>query len=182
MASSQSRYTGSSPRARGTRHGQGGEQPLRRFIPACAGTRPPGSGCTPGRRFIPACAGNTCGTASWRTCSTVHPRVRGEHPVDGQEHVRMTGSSPRARGTQLKDQLRGTKNRFIPACAGNTPRTPPAPSPAPVHPRVRGEHRRVWLRNGGSAGSSPRARGTRRQQRRSRHDHRFIPACAGNTL
>ncbi len=52
-------------------------------------------------------------------------------------------------------------NRFIPACAGNTPEVAAPASPSSVHPRVCGEHLRAQ-RDGGSK-------------------HRFIPACAGNT-
>ena len=152
---------GSSPRARGTPRSQ----------PA---------GC-PVFRFIPACAGNT-ETASppprWRT---VHPRVRGEHIRSLRFSCFLPGSSPRARGTLLfvNDPVR--PRRFIPACAGNTRQHAPGGHAIPVHPRVRGEHPLNSTRHRTRLGSSPRARGTRRQVARRRSAHRFIPACAGNT-
>ena len=54
-----------------------------------------------------------------------------------------------------------TAPRFIPACAGNSPR-----------------HQR---RAAGSTGSSPRVRGTRVDGVEKRLRKRFIPACAGNS-
>ena len=70
--------------------------------------------------------------------------------------------------------------RFIPACAGNAcsgrfPRFPPA-----VHPRMRGERRKINRHSGVAAGSSPHARGTRVGERVGNRNPRFIPACAGN--
>ena len=50
-----------------------------------------------------------------------------------------------------------------------------------VHPRVRGEHGRLNNRHIPEIGSSPRARGTRRELVCARDLLRFIPACAGNT-
>ena len=110
----------------------------------------------------------------------VHPRVRGEHA--DFPHRRNRPVHPRVRGEHRR-RARGAAwdSRFIPACAGNT--APDADAIA-------------------HAGSSPRARGTRRltPQRcrcqpvhpRVRGEHcairtelrslpRFIPACAGNT-
>ena len=194
---------GSSPRARGTLQQSGTFANLRRrFIPACAGnTTAVQWRCEPppvhprvrgehGRRmcptgatvrFIPACAGNTAGAAA----------VQSTKP----------GSSPRARGTPSNDAFGGAENRFIPACAGNTIVGSPTKALNSVHPRVRGEHRprsaAIWLRSVhprvrgehlaqartaiGGAGSSPRARGTRRPPGGRAAARRFIPACAGNT-
>ena len=75
----------------------------------------------------------------------------------------------------------GRRDRFIPACAGNTGRPELYTGQPSVHPRVCGEHfarRRHILSD---AGSSPRVRGTRVLDRRRCGGSRFIPACAGNT-
>ena len=112
-------------------------------------------------RFIPARAGNT----EW-----IH-----------SSKAACTGSSPLARGTQDLRPVPLLHRRFIPARAGNTswPSRPACGSS--VHPRSRGEHSTgfspipVW------SGSSPLARGTRREPPRGRPAPRFIPARAGNT-
>ena len=132
---------GSSPRARGT--------PI-------AGDY----GCT-GYRFIPAGAGNTGKNRLVSLASSVHPRGRGEHERETSPTFVGNGSSPRARGTLIKMQIRDEENRFIPAGAGNTLLPVITPEYLPVHPRGRGEHANV------------------------RHyrtvSYRFIPAGAGNT-
>ena len=95
--------------------------------------------------------------------------------------LQSRGSSPRARGTPGRGRSARPDRRFIPARAGNTATCFTTTCRTSVHPRARGEHyRRVCLRKG-RAGSSPRARGTRRGSRRVRRRHRFIPARAGNT-
>ena len=152
---------GSSPRARGTR---GPDRRRRRL-----------------RRFIPACAGNTATVAEGLSRSPVHPRVRGEHVPRAGQFARNSGSSPRARGTQLQAvQLRG-EVRFIPACAGNTTQLLRSSLARAVHPRVRGEHISTETRWSGRTGSSPRARGTPAALSGRPISDRFIPACAGNT-
>ena len=113
-------------------------------------------------RFIPACAGNS--TASTRTVlmSAVHPRLRGElfpHLFTG---VKLTGSSPLARGTLSVDGSLEGYVRFIPACAGNS-------SGASI----------VWS---SPIGSSPLARGTLSDGKITLYLERFIPACAGNSF
>ena len=152
---------GSSPRARGT------QLPIERVCPAT--------------RFIPACAGNTHCYYHYRIRTAVHPRVRGEHQGVSVTEGADTGSSPRARGTPRGSRSCGSKLRFIPACAGNTSTGRRAHRPAAVHPRVRGEHSSNVGRVTVHAGSSPRARGTRRNDRGGLVLRRFIPACAGNT-
>ncbi len=115
--------TGSSPLARGTLRGAGGR--LAVF------------------RFIPAGAGNTRPRCSARLEPSVHPRWRGEHPalllVSDAHH----GSSPLARGTRYKGFMEDHGRRFIPAGAGNTPLGSDPALDVTVHPRWRGEHRRV---------------------------------------
>ena len=95
------------------------------------------------------------------TRPAVHPRERGEH-------------RPQAPLGRLHD-------RFIPASAGNTISPSISMRPALVHPRERGEHVAGSHCSGCSAGSSPRARGTRRPLHGDRRARRFIPASAGNT-
>ena len=51
-----------------------------------------------------------------------------------------------------------------------------------VHPRSRGEHRRLPIAHVPPTGSSPLARGTRRLRRDRFQCRRFIPARAGNTI
>ena len=132
-------------------------------------------------RFIPACAGNTAFSTIARLSSSVHPRVCGEHAVICLFVHPVNGSSPRVRGTRQISAQEGQEGRFIPACAGNTSRPPACSVPAAVHPRVCGEHWPGSAVPPGSAGSSPRVRGTRRAGDVQSERLRFIPACAGNT-
>ena len=151
---------GSSPRVRGT--------------PAC---RCPSPRCF---RFIPACAGNAEPTALCASISAVHPRVCGERVQVSESPDSRSGSSPRVRGT--RQELHGVQllERFIPACAGNAARRRWSPAPAPVHPRVCGERLTSVQNSLLTTGSSPRVRGTRRDEDRVDGLDRFIPACAGN--
>ena len=75
-----------------------------------------------------------------------------------------------------------TLERFIPAGAGNTSTSTPPMPVGPVHPRGRGEHTGSSCALASNRGSSPRARGTRRQQIRLDSRIWFIPAGAGNTF
>ena len=153
---------GSSPRARGTRIWR------RRFF-CCS-------------RFIPAGAGNTPGVAVVVFYTSVHPRGRGEHNHTSDPTHATTGSSPRARGTQVGPLGDSELHRFIPAGAGNTCSPSAASRAATVHPRGRGEHLIFELYGLHSNGSSPRARGTQVQVRLAVNAVRFIPAGAGNTI
>ena len=133
---------GSSPRVRGTLL----------IVPVLAGVR----------RFIPACAGNTTYTGTSMPEQTVHPRVCGEHLRDWTGPWISTGSSPRVRGTRSTCRIARHGTRFIPACAGNTPRASRISYGPAVHPRVCGEHGRMCARCSRCRGSSPRVRGTLR--------------------
>ena len=153
---------GSSPRVRGTRSRSSMRPPRRWFIPACAGnTRWPPKPRRPSTWFIPACAGNTAAARPIPAPTPVHPRVCGEHEQAQSPHRQPGGSSPRVRGTLRRYAGERSRQRFIPACAGNTRSSEPSSPSAPVHPRVCGEHPapvRVMERTNGS---SPRVRGTR---------------------
>ncbi len=153
-------------------------------------------------RFIPACAGNTQKNFVWFACVTVHPRVCGEHVLHIVQFLFLGGSSPRVRGTRPSGKLiivdlgssprvrgtpflvrkRSSKERFIPACAGNTVSLSPAEIFRKVHPRVCGEHFFSAAVAFINPGSSPRVRGTPLYIFNPGKFFRFIPACAGNTI
>ena len=133
-------------------------------------------------RFIPACAGNTSKPCAGSSYFAVHPRVCGEHQDIINTNYRISGSSPRVRGTQRRWRVYARLRRFIPACAGNTEATVSYDLPEPVHPRVCGEHKQGDPVPGSFLGSSPRVRGTPRTPDACAGRRRFIPACAGNTL
>ena len=115
----------------------------------------------------------------------------------------VAGSSPRVRGTPWSRGIACTPNRFIPACAGNSPAHPGSSRGLPVHPRacgelvivrdepqtedgssprVRGQLADIAIDMVDITGSSPRVRGTLRDRRFRRGWFRFIPARAGNSM
>ena len=91
---------GSSPLARGTLHNR-----LSVFVYP---------------RFIPACAGNSVFRDSRMEREPVHPRLRGELRSAPIVEIQTLGSSPLARGTLRHMPAPDWKERFIPACAGNS--------------------------------------------------------------
>ena len=111
----------------------------------------------------------------------VHPRVCGELIALPARPSTMAGSSPRVRGTPSHATPRHPQRRFIPACAGNSPRCWSARSRSAVHPRVCGELTASRRRCRRCFGSSPRVRGTRVVRADGQVGGRFIPACAGNS-
>ncbi len=99
---------------------------------------------------------------------------------DGDLVLQVHGSSPRLRGTREMCNGDHSRQRFIPAPAGNA--SPPGWSRgrATVHPRACGErviYRWLWAMR---AGSSPRLRGTLPNRSGLPAPVRFIPAPAGN--
>ena len=111
-------------------------------------------------RFIPAYAGNAGRSADVCERLAVHPRIRGERPVETGGADVAVGSSPHTRGTLF----RGGWHRLC----------------STVHPRIRGERlycaRAAAIRDG----SSPHTRGTPLGSHCWRSNPRFIPAYAGN--
>ena len=154
------KFSGSSPRARGTVRSRFVE-----FLPP---------------RFIPARAGNGRFGAAGGVCGTVHPRARGERQRCRKGWGSINGSSPRARGTGTRREAARTNVRFIPARAGNGQGSQGTPVLQAVHPRARGERGSGDRECHGVTGSSPRARGTGRRKRSRSTRERFIPARAGN--
>ena len=152
---------GSSPHVRGTR-----------ALSVCHLSAP---------RFIPACAGNTPFQIVLLAALPVHPRMCGEHPRQTLKSGGVFGSSPHVRGTLQQKGARLGTDRFIPACAGNTPRSNSCSVFSTVHPRMCGEHGVHRSVRGRAFGSSPHVRGTLEAFKVDREDIRFIPACAGNT-
>ena len=136
----------------------------------------------PVRRFIPAYAGNESLISARASCTTVHPRIRGERGTARITSARPSGSSPHTRGTHVLHAVGDLDHRFIPAYAGNAPSRLARDLSHPVHPRIRGE------RTGGQTalpsiiGSSPHTRGTQLLQVVAHRLDRFIPAYAGNAL
>ena len=155
------RMFGSSPRVRGT------PRLLRQVRPQ--------------RRFIPACAGNSRPPSRAASRTAVHPRVCGELQRGARKTAVETGSSPRVRGTRTQEHRPHGPHRFIPACAGNSRPAGPIVRRRAVHPRVCGELSSWQRRTPVASGSSPRVRGTHRPAAPHPVDHRFIPACAGNS-
>jgi len=84
------------------------------------GTRKGKEGKDKENRFIPAGAGNTPNIVKIGRSIQVHPRGRGEHAAAYSASSITPGSSPRARGTLLREHRLNGNDRFIPAGAGNT--------------------------------------------------------------
>ncbi len=131
--------------------------------------------------FILAFARNAPLHSCHRTNNSVHPRVCGERAVHPRGCLQLNGSSPRLRGTPDSVSPVTARPRFIPAFAGNACQSSSGIAPISVHPRVCGEHLHPQARRDGELGSSPRLRGTHREDRASHTGDRFIPAFAGNT-
>ena len=90
--------------------------------------------------IIPAYAGNTSQCAALRAVLRDHPRVCGEHRSATSLAVRLTGSSPRMRGTPVDGSWHALLSGIIPAYAGNTSLMIRSADGIWDHPRVCGEH------------------------------------------
>ena len=131
--------------------------------------------------LIPARAGNTWASQPRHNRPRAHPRSRGEHFLDDGGGAVVEGSSPLARGTQLKGKNQDGTDGLIPARAGNTAFRDPSLPNNRAHPRSRGEHVANLLCVMVMAGSSPLARGTLCVVIDLAHGVGLIPARAGNT-
>ena len=152
---------GSSPLARGLRHGRPVEGAQHRIIPARAG-------------FTPR-------PTSRRSSAQDHPRSRGVYRQWCCWSFQCSGSSPLARGLPRARASWWRRTGIIPARAGFTRAPPPTLPQERDHPRSRGVY---VLGDGGHCcdpGSSPLARGLPVGRRSAPGRRRIIPARAGFT-
>ena len=132
-------------------------------------------------RFTPACAGQTTAQDISALIATVHPRVCGADLRLPAGERRRTGSPPRVRGRQPTRRRRGHRNRFTPACAGQTGGRFCGGGSSTVHPRVCGADLSLPAVPCLDFGSPPRVRGRLPEVLLRRFLRRFTPACAGQT-
>ena len=153
------RWSGLSPRARGSHSDTLSADTVVRSIPAGAGK--------PGFRGL-------ADRPAW-----VYPRGRGEAPGATYDVTEVGGLSPRARGSPPHAISATISSRSIPAGAGKPTRGVQRPNRGWVYPRGRGEATVKLVKSGRYLGLSPRARGSHIGQ--GVEDNRFgsIPAGAG---
>ena len=157
-------------------HQRGGSSPLAR------GLHPAGPGLLGAGGIIPARAGFTpcCGPTPTRSWD--HPRSRGVYTGARVPVCPPTGSSPLARGLRERPWEPRGRPRIIPARAGFTRARRRGSCRRRDHPRSRGVYATGSSKPGGSAGSSPLARGLRGGGAGAVPDLRIIPARAGFTV
>ena len=88
--------------------------------PRMRGTPNLPSGVTESQGLIPTYAGNTCRGRGDGLLPGAHPHVCGEHTVTAGMLAEHKGSSPRMRGTLLREAEKGSSRGLIPTYAGNT--------------------------------------------------------------
>ena len=154
-------FQGSSPLARGLRHG--------------------GVGADRGRGIIPARAGFTPSASARRKGRRDHPRSRGVYPPPPRAAAFIRGSSPLARGLPNMGRQQHVRNRIIPARAGFTADAYSQRPGSMDHPRSRGVYTAPCSVCTLSVGSSPLARGLLRDPCAEGVCPGIIPARAGFT-
>ena len=90
--------------------------------------------------IIPAYAGSTRRHNTPERIGRDHPRIRGEHPVDGVDAHGRGGSSPHTRGARIPLHVDDRRIGIIPAYAGSTGSITTRATFQRDHPRIRGEH------------------------------------------
>ena len=132
-------------------------------------------------RIIPARAGFTRREPpTWRPGAD-HPRSRGVYRTPSVGSCSTSGSSPLARGLPRRDSGERGQVGIIPARAGFTVLHEIGRDEKADHPRSRGVYRWAIKKIEKRNGSSPLARGLRRDPMRSIAATRIIPARAGFT-
>ena len=96
--------------------------------------------------LIPARAGTTVWKLANAWSVWAHPRSRGDHSEMSPWGVRMTGSSPLARGPHYEILIEHPAGGLIPARAGTTDYAATHKSGCRAHPRSRGDHGRLPAR------------------------------------
>ena len=133
-------------------------------------------------RIIPAYAGSTSGEHLTGRAPADHPRIRGEHAANRHDESPKHGSSPHTRGAPFLLRLEDDQGGIIPAYAGSTHGRSTARGGCSDHPRIRGEHRVIFINLVEDLGSSPHTRGAPLLPRAHDRHVGIIPAYAGSTL
>ena len=133
------------------------------------------------RRLIPAHAGKTMPPTASLEAHRAHPRSRGENVGDFASGPGGQGSSPLTRGKRANAHRGFLTVRLIPAHAGKTVCGFSPASPAPAHPRSRGENEYVPTNGDVLEGSSPLTRGKPVRVGHAYWWSGLIPAHAGKT-
>jgi len=157
------------------REAQTGSSPLAR------GLRPDPVDAGHGRRIIPARAGFTLDGGVGVGGVGDHPRSRGVYPALMSRCATARGSSPLARGLLRRKALVVGAQGIIPARAGFTRGRETQEGGARDHPRSRGVYRNPLAEPVLRGGSSPLARGLRKETAGRLTAWRIIPARAGFT-
>ena len=152
---------GSSPHARGLRFARTYTPLSKRIIPARAGFTDDGDDFSGGHRD--------------------HPRTRGVYRKGLRGRLCRAGSSPHARGLQVRNKDRDSGQRIIPARAGFTGKVCLIYWVYWDHPRTRGVYGCPSTMAEKASGSSPHARGLPFSSTIPNTPARIIPARAGFT-
>ena len=132
--------------------------------------------------IIPARAGFTAPRRSSSARSADHPRSRGVYSFEKYTGYVWCGSSPLARGLHSEETGSSLPERIIPARAGFTRYVSKEDFRFEDHPRSRGVYSLPPRKSRESQGSSPLARGLRKDARGGAQSVGIIPARAGFTL
>ncbi len=156
-------------------NGAGGK----RFTPTCVGIPVHTCWAAQALRFTPTCVEYDNAILDVESGAAVHPHVRGEYFVEGQQRSRSFGSPHDAWGIRPAPAVRHCPERFTPTCVGNT-----------VYCREAAEERftptcvgnaRSCLARVLHLSSSPTCVGNTGTNHPRRRTNRFTPTCVGNT-
>ena len=131
--------------------------------------------------IIPAHAGLTIGKRTASYFGRDHPRACGAHSTDCGAGSRASGSSPRMRGSRQANLVTKFSLGIIPAHAGLTNLPADSCKGRWDHPRACGAHKSSCHSTGLGVESSPRMRGSRKEQEKEVIADGIIPAHAGLT-
>ena len=133
------------------------------------------------RGIIPAGAGLTQSISHTRRGCKDHPRGCGAHDWLRMATCRTSGSSPRVRGSRIRDGRADRRLGIIPAGAGLTAVSARTTLSTWDHPRGCGAHCSSSSSIAVCLGSSPRVRGSHGLWLTIDRKHGIIPAGAGLT-
>ena len=152
------------------------------IIPAYAGsTAPFGNPSNPDPGSSPHTRGARPRSATPRTQTPDHPRIRGEHTYMPEAGFPVVGSSPHTRGARAPRCQGPSLPRIIPAYAGSTSSELASSATMRDHPRIRGEHDKLETVDPIAMGSSPHTRGALETLNLTEDVVGIIPAYAGST-